>query len=114
MGCTVTRIYTFTCDEAGCGHTHTPATPGLNAALKALRVAGWSAGKHTGVYLCPKHRRTAAQAGRARYSQVRAARVEDYAELRSWGLTRVQAAQRLGVCERTAWRYEAGQRQVAA
>ncbi len=38
------------------------------------------------------------------------ARVEDYAELRWWGLTQVEAAARLGVCERTAQRYEAGLR----
>ncbi len=35
------------------------------------------------------------------------ARMEDYAELRWWGLTQAQAAARLGVSERTAQRYEA-------
>ncbi len=35
------------------------------------------------------------------------ARVEDYAELRWWGLTQAQATARLGVCGRTAQRYEA-------
>lgn len=34
-------------------------------------------------------------------------RIEDYGWLRrEQGLTREQAAERLGVCERTAWRYE--------
>ena len=37
----------------------------------------------------------------------RADRREDYAELLSWGETRQQAARRLGISERTAWRYEA-------
>ena len=36
----------------------------------------------------------------------RAARIESYLELRAWGLTRPQAAQRLGVTVRTIWRYE--------
>lgn len=39
------------------------------------------------------------------------ARLEDYAELRNWGLTRAQAAQRMGVTLRTADRYEAVLRQ---
>lgn len=36
-----------------------------------------------------------------------AGRRADYAELRSWRLTVAEAAARLGVSERTAWRYEA-------
>lgn len=39
-------------------------------------------------------------------------RLEDYAELRSWGLTRRQAAERMGVTLRTAERYEATLRQL--
>lgn len=39
------------------------------------------------------------------------ARLEDYADLRSWGLTRRQAAERMGVTLRTADRYEATLRQ---
>jgi hypothetical protein len=35
------------------------------------------------------------------------ARLEDYADLRSWGLNRAQAAERMGVSLRTADRYEA-------
>lgn len=35
-----------------------------------------------------------------------AARVEDYAELRGWGLTREQAAARLNVSVRTVYRYD--------
>jgi hypothetical protein len=56
-------------------------------------------------------------AGRRAYSAQRAARVEDYAELRSWGLTRREAAARLGVTLRTLDRYDADlrqRRQVAA
>ena len=34
-------------------------------------------------------------------------RIEDYADLRSWGLTLAEAALRLGVTKRTAQRYEA-------
>jgi hypothetical protein len=37
-------------------------------------------------------------------------RLESYAELRGWGLTRRQAATRLGVTPRTAERYEAALR----
>jgi hypothetical protein len=40
--------------------------------------------------------------------QCRMGRLEEYAELtREVGLPRVDAAKRVGVCERTAWRYEA-------
>jgi len=39
-------------------------------------------------------------------------RLEDYAELRSWGETLECAAIRLGVCRRTAERYEAALRAV--
>lgn len=38
-------------------------------------------------------------------------RLEDYAELRIWGLSRRQAAERMGVSLRTAERYEAALRQ---
>lgn len=37
----------------------------------------------------------------------RAARLEDYGDLRSFGLSPEAAARRLGVSARTAWRYEA-------
>ena len=40
------------------------------------------------------------------HRQARIGRVEDYAELRSQGLTRQQAAWRLGVSYRTIMRYE--------
>jgi hypothetical protein len=33
-------------------------------------------------------------------------RVEDYTELRSWGLTREQATARMGLSERSGFRYE--------
>jgi hypothetical protein len=39
-------------------------------------------------------------------------RVEDYADLRSWGLTREQAAVRLGVTMRTVLRYDAALREA--
>ena len=42
-------------------------------------------------------------------------RVEEYVELtRDVGLARGAAARRMGVCERTAWRYEADLRQAAS
>ena len=56
-------------------------------------------------------------AGRRAYSAKRAGRVEDYAELRSWGLTRREAGARLGLSLRTLDRYDAElktRRQVAA
>jgi hypothetical protein len=59
----------------------------------------------------------AAAIGRRARSRIRAGRIEDYAELRSWGLTRRQAAARLGVTLRTLDRYDAdlkARRQVAA
>lgn len=42
----------------------------------------------------------------------RLARIEDYAELRSWGETPDMAAVRLGVSKRTIERYEADLRRV--
>jgi hypothetical protein len=62
-------------------------------------------------------RAEAAETGRRAYSAQRAGRIEDYAELRSWGLTRQEAAARLGVTLRTLDRYDADlrqRRQVAA
>ena len=41
-------------------------------------------------------------------------RVEDYTELRSWGLTRQEAAARLGVTIRSVLRYEARLRDAGA
>lgn len=40
-------------------------------------------------------------------------RRREYAELRSWGLTMNQAAERMGVCRRSADRFEAWMRQQA-
>ena len=40
------------------------------------------------------------------HRQQRRARIEDYTELRSHGLTRTQAAERMGVSYRTIMRYE--------
>jgi hypothetical protein len=62
-------------------------------------------------------RREAAGIANAARSAIRAGRIEDYQELRSWGLTRREAAERLGVTLRTVDRYDAdlkAQRQVAA
>lgn len=39
------------------------------------------------------------------------AALEDYSDLRSWGLTRHQAAERMGVTARTIERYEAALRE---
>jgi hypothetical protein len=50
-------------------------------------------------------------AGRRAYTAKRQARIEDYAELRSWGLTRRQCAVRLDVTLRTLDRYDAELRQ---
>ncbi len=47
-------------------------------------------------------------------SRSRAARLEDYSELRSWGEGVSRAARRVGISERTAWRYEAERRQQDA
>lgn len=44
------------------------------------------------------------------HSERRKGRLEDYQDLRSWGLTVERAARRLGLSERTAWRYEAALR----
>lgn len=113
MSCS--QVWAFTCDHPSCGRRTVPGHTSLNSAIAALREAGWSAGKHTGVYCCPEHRRTrtgfSAPAANRAYSAIRAARLEDYAELRSWGLRREQAAARLGVSVRTAERYDAELRQ---
>ena len=56
-------------------------------------------------------------AGRRAYSAKRAGRIEDYAELLSWGLTRREAAGRLSLSLRTLDRYDAelkARRQVVA
>lgn len=50
----------------------------------------------TGICLAPQTRFEAA--------------LEDYSDLRSWGLTRRQAAERMGVTPRTVERYEAALR----
>lgn len=55
-------------------------------------------------------RQEAAARARAAYQAAAQGRREDYQELRSWGETREQAAARLGVTERTTWRYEQAQR----
>jgi hypothetical protein len=44
---------------------------------------------------------------RQRVGSSSAGRVESYAELRSWGLSRAEAAARIGVTRRTVERYEA-------
>ena len=44
----------------------------------------------------------------------RLGRIEDYLELRERGLTRTEAARRVGVTKRTVQRYEAGLRSVDA
>lgn len=46
--------------------------------------------------------------------QVRLNRLEDYAELRDMGVSRAEAATRLGVSLRTAERYEADLRNAGA
>ena len=58
--------------------------------------------------------RGADDAARTRSSAPRAARLEDYAELRSWGEPMENAAERLGVSFRTAQRYEAALREDEA
>lgn len=116
MSYTRTHLYTFTCDD--CPQQHDILAADHHAAEHLLRRAGWAA--HHAKHRCPQHRvtgREAADLGRRAWSAIRAGRVEDYAELRSWGLTRQQAADRLGVCLKTAERYDADlrqRRQVAA
>lgn len=50
---------------------------------------------------------------RERSTAARLGRLEDYSELRSWGVSVKDAARRTGVTERTAWRYEAVRRAAA-
>lgn len=47
-------------------------------------------------------------------SRILVARTEDYAELRSWGVSAADAAVRVGVSPRTARRYEARRSEMAA
>jgi hypothetical protein len=106
--------FTFTCDEPGCCQRHTCDVASVWAAVPLLRAAGWAVTRSRNRYHCPQHKRTTAQAAAAAhraYSAIRAGRVEDYAELRSWGLTRREAAARVGVNVRTTWRYDADLRQ---
>jgi hypothetical protein len=52
-------------------------------------------------------------AGRAAYTAIRNERIAHYAQIRSWRLTRAQAAARVGVTVRTIGRYEAALRDKA-
>jgi hypothetical protein len=120
MAWALTRVYTFTCDTPRCHAQQDIPAATATAARKILRGHGWSTGRHEDIHRCPRHkygRREARAAGRRARMAHRLTRVEDYAELRSWGLTRPEAAARLGVTLRTADRYDAElrqRRQVAA
>ena len=98
--------YMVGCDH--CGFVQFVPGPRRDDAERELRARGWAAHHHR--YACPQHRMTTAQAaenGRRALSAQAAGRLEDYQELRSWGLTRRQAAARLGICLKTTDRYEA-------
>ena len=62
----------------------------------------------------PLSRTECAARARAAYQEQARGRREDYQELRSWDETREQAAARVGVTERTAWRYERTLREQAS
>jgi hypothetical protein len=51
-------------------------------------------------------REESAQLGSAAWRAIVEGRREDYADLRAWGISVEEAAARLGVHVRTAWRYE--------
>ena len=61
----------------------------------------------------PVDRKTCAERARAAYQEKARGRREDYQELRSWGESREQAAGRIGVTERTVWRYDRALREQA-
>lgn len=61
----------------------------------------------------PQGTEAARAAAREANTAARRGRIEDYQDLRSWGLTREAAAQRLGVTVRTAWDYEASLKSMA-
>lgn len=112
------KAYVFTCE-------HCPARREIpcaeardhGVAERLLRAAGW--GVNRGRHCCPEHKRPnlhavrAGELGRAARTAIREGRVEDYAELRSWGLTPAQAAERLGVSYRTVMRYQTALRSAA-
>jgi hypothetical protein len=58
--------------------------------------------------------RAAAAQARAAYTARRAARLDDYTWLRGQGVSRAEAARRVGVTIRTAQRYDAHLRQAQA
>lgn len=86
-----------------------------NAVLDGKAVCGWCsacyqrwkrAGRPAEGPPPPMTREESRQLGIAACRANAAAKREDYAELRSWGDSCEQAAARVGVSERTVWRYE--------
>ena len=101
---------TITC-ACGCGQSGPHAARGL---LEACYRQALGRGEHA---RCPNRpvdaqtRQQLTENLRRVHQQRRTARIEDYADLRSWGLTRAQAAQRLGVSDRTTVRWNRTLRQ---
>ena len=94
----------ITC-ACGCGQTGPHAARGL---LETCYRRALELGEHTRYPKRPVDAQTRQRLNdnlRRVHHQRRAARVEDYAELRSWGCTRAEAAERLGVSGRTTVRW---------
>lgn len=94
---TSSRTVKCACCTRSAGHK---AFGWCDACYQRWRIAGRP---DTGPPPPPQDPIAAAAAGRR---AAKAARIEDYLELRSWGETREQAAARLGVCEETTRRYD--------
>jgi hypothetical protein len=91
--------------RCGCGREATGRT-GLTT---SCRQRWYQAGRPDD-FPPPRWTWTGTWAGRG----TREDRIDEYAELRSWGLSRAEAAVRLGLCRRTIERYESHLRKANA
>ncbi|WP_435109949.1 hypothetical protein [Nocardiopsis synnemataformans] len=95
----------------GCGRTGTHTARGLlpdcyDRALRAGRLTDYPSHPMS----LERRQAAARQMVQGKQAAMRA-RLEDYVELRSWGLSLREAVARLGVTTRTGWRYEQHLRQ---
>lgn len=89
------------------------ASPGCRSCGASRPENAWHKGWRGPHCNCCRRRGGAPPVPRPRFTGPRLARLEDYAELRSWGEPMRAAAGRLGVSFRTVQRYEAALKESA-